>query len=103
MKYLKLFENINEPQIGDYVLCKEMDSNDKKLLEFIDNNVGRIVDTKPETDVFTELFVIKYKNIPFDNNWQNKNTRYFLREEILFWSKDKEDCEAFLNAKKYNI
>ncbi len=40
----KLYEqlNINEPQIGDYVLCDEVDSEIIRV-DFIRNNIGKIV------------------------------------------------------------
>jgi hypothetical protein len=47
MKYIKYFESISEPEIGDYVLCDIwIDKRDPKEIEqkkFIDNNIGEYI------------------------------------------------------------
>ena len=41
MKYLKKYENVNKPQIGDYVKVIS-ESLDRYVVEFINNNIGKI-------------------------------------------------------------
>jgi len=46
MKYLKKFENLESPQIGDYVLINIKLNQLDKLKEFIDNNIGEIIESR---------------------------------------------------------
>ena len=112
MKYLKTFENIDEPQVGDYVAAEEKLSTTKedlKINNFISNNVGYITDIE-EGRLYRDslgnkvntIYIVKYDKYPkgvssyFDD-------LFFSKYEIKFWSKNKEDVEAYLNAKKYNL
>jgi len=36
----KLFENKRTPQVGDYVICSDIISDDIELQKFIDSNIG---------------------------------------------------------------
>ena len=68
MKYIKTFENVYLPEIGDFVIC-EIPKNIAidKLTNFLNNNVGKIVHIiKPD------IAVIKYDFVP--SNLQS----YFL-------------------------
>ena len=60
MKYLKTFENIKEPQIGDYVICSEYDpgSSRTELENFLSNNIGQIINKHPAH------YYVKYKHVP---------------------------------------
>jgi hypothetical protein len=102
----KLFENTNEPQVGDYVICHEIpivSSNSDKLENFINNNIGQI-----DEKIKNNLFSITYLNIPNDirNRFYynyNKYNRRMRDFEIVYFSKNKIDVEKYLKAKKYNI
>jgi hypothetical protein len=110
MKYLKLYENLNEPQIGDYVICSE---NFEKCKNFIENNIGQIVMIKPPFSVFG--YLVKYENIPsgldgyFINLYGEMTTdtdiayRCMNKDEFLIIDKNIEDIKIKLMAKKYNI
>ena len=105
MKFIKKFEDLGGPQVGDYVVCEDTVYG-FELQNFTNSHVGRFI---KEEDGF---YIIKYENVPrnlkFDMTYANRNNSYsdvaIMNEgEIKYWSKDKEDCEAYLAAKKYNI
>jgi len=114
MKYLRFFENSqiiedDKYHIGDFVICKETNrvgSNDPEIynfFNFIDNNIGKIVDT----DAAGFDYIVKYKKIPknIQNYFYRKNntSRGMSESEILYHSKNKEELETILFSKKYNI
>jgi len=115
MKYIKTYESINKgtPKIGDWVICYEADSiaDFMPRVIFTRNNIGQITETggnSPYTyvnyfNVPKEiLYNIKQKYIGFDIS-DGKFERGMLENEIIYWSKNKEDLEAILSAKKYNL
>ena len=108
MKYIKTYEDLNdEPNLGDYVITTVIISDvDPKLKFFLENNVGKIC--KIEDHVIS--YLVKYENTPFDlfigiNDNYKKDVGYwwFDKLEIKIHSSNKEECEAYLNAKKYNL
>jgi len=105
MKYIKKFESVDAPQIGDYVVCQDglspSSDNDNLLNDFMSNNIGVIVMYDPKSSYGYE---IEYNNIP-DNAMEYFSNNYILvsKSEIKFWSKNKEDVEAYLSGKKYNL
>lgn len=104
----KLFEHIheNKPDVGDYVICDEQNCFDKIAIEFIKNNIGVCIKIKRKPGE-PELFLIKFLNSAPDlcyfKNDKKGNSRYFYLEEIVFWSKDKEDVETYIVAKNFNL
>jgi len=107
MKYLKLFEaKLNRPEIGDYVIC-DSDELVSRVADFISTHIGRYV-IKINSNAFP--YIIYYEEAPsglieeedIDPNNRDKHIG-FSKKEILFFSKNKEDCEAYLAAKKYNL
>ena len=115
MKYIKKFENIKEIQVGDYVICDEgyLLISDDDFDYFLRNNVGKCI------NIVGSEYIIEYKNIPsnienyfrFDRNgsynnlnpWNITNCRRMDISEIIFHSENKEDCEAYISANKYNL
>ena len=119
MKYIKTYEGLKKPEIGDYVVCEEDVDELTPKKDYIDvhnftsNNVGVYVIHKNNTNNDFH-YVIKYENIPeeleidfMDDDTDNYNEFTSCRRmslgEIVYWSKDKEDCEVYLSTKKYNI
>ena len=104
----KIFENQDGPQVGDYVICCDHDMGTPDLQNFIDNNVGLLI--KREKD---GMYIVKYENILKEvrsemryldeDGYNHKNVALMYYHEIIYWSKDKEDCESWLSAKKYNL
>ena len=116
MKIKRLNEsNINEPQIGDYVICSDM-TDDEKIEEFVNNTIGQIVRFRDPHDSFgaSYQFVVKYDDVPYDLNedefrYDNElyekgiSNRAMSIGEIEFFSNDKKEVEAYMQAKKYNL
>ena len=95
MKYIKLFEELNEPQIGDYVVC-DVDEDEVDLYNFLQNHIG-CIDRSYQGEKEFDYYV------KFTEEINTKDEVAFKKDEIIFWSKNIEDCEIFLNAKKYNL
>lgn len=129
MRYIKKFENFeNQPEIGDYVICDiyngflnyyrypedyKFPPESINLMKYTRNKVGKIIDYNPKESF---QYIIKYdisekilnKFRYRRNKRMNKvenNEQFFPVnvEDILFFSKDKELCKAYLVSKKFNL
>ena len=119
MKYLKLFEELKNiprpagwelPQVDDYIICREDTSTKDDIKDFIHNNVGQIVSKEPTDALYISYLYVTYDNIPQEFKvrgiFAQKNYQYvrlFSKEEIVFFSSNKEDCEVYLAMNKYNL
>lgn len=125
MKYLKYFEENSEPEVGDYVICQDKFYSQKIEFEnYLKNNVGKIIkktsdlykvafDNEPSLEILEYAFIQKNNAIisylmelNFDiKTFQNKysNVVGFNINEIVEFAKTKEDLEAKIAAKKYNL
>ena len=113
MKHIKLYEELNDkPKVGDYVVCydKIYKDKDKRLNDFLLNNVGQCYDDLSDDDTVYQSYQIFYEKIPQELNIffnSGKNFRWMKSDEILFYSKNMEDCLYFiemrLNLDKYNL
>ena len=116
MKYIKLFEELDEPiEVGDYIIREEDRFNELK--PFFKENIGVVVDIpaklkKDDKNVLDQVslsqYVIQYYNVPKELypffNLKNGNFyRYCSLNEIIYHSKDKEEVEARIASQKYNI
>ena len=92
---ITIFEEFNvnegEPEIGDYVLLNvhfNMDFiSDEK---YINNTIGKIVS----------------KHEPASSSYVIEFPRYFwtfIRNQIIAFSKNKEDLEMYVNVKNFNL
>ena len=104
MKHLKYFENNIQPQVGDYVQCKESTyaGGDDIVKKFILSNIGKIVNIEP--DMFP--FKIKYVNIPehLTHRFNDNNRKFSIDEIIRFARPDEiEEYEIKENSEKYNL
>ena len=99
----KIYESINEgePEIGDYVI---IETNDDEFKHYSNKYIGKIIEIEkninpnpnfPNTkrDIFRVLF----------KDFDNKKREMIWRYEIKYWSKNKEELETLIAAKKYNI
>jgi len=105
MKHIKSFEKINigTPEVNDYVLCEELNS-DNDITSVINNNIGQITSYSRETRLHKEYYNVKYinKNVsPFIMKVLNQRRMY--PEEIKYWSPNIKDLETILQTKKFNI
>jgi len=110
----KLFENINRaPEIGDYVIidCGSFSGpDDRQLYDLYCNNVGEIIGGNSDEGYYD----VKWENVPefdeigyrkdyFKKRGPLKNARQYHISFFVCWSDDKEELEAYLSAKKYNL
>lgn len=113
----KIFESINELEIGDYVICNvsvEIDikaryyESEQRYKAFLRNNIGQYIKNEPEVRF---SYLISYEYIPEefknfirkDDDFPNIQIIGVERSEILVYSKNKEDLEVKLSANKYNL
>jgi len=129
MRYIKTYEKLDkdQPKIGDYVICKELETNNVlndaeiSIVNFISKNIGEIVDFRTDDNMTQEYIEVAYKynifvqyeNIPdelYDDFAYHKKfdkCRIFNINEIIHWSKNKEELEEILEfdstVNKYNL
>lgn len=115
MKYLKKFENVEEPEIGDYVLMSIQHKKDyySAYIEFIENNIGEIVskvgniiEVRYYVDTYEEFIMLRthfrYISYDFENN-EYYFSNIFYENNILEIGKTKEEVELKKEIKKYNL
>jgi len=115
MKYLKKFEdtNVDEPKVGDYVIISDSMDYGSHIYDayvyFVNNNIGKLYSIKNEYSDYSDYYRVLFYNIPKDaEEWFSENydgDKYIIvdREDIVYWSKNKEDLEPYIQAKKYNL
>ena len=98
----KIFETHDPiPENGDYVYCEEKFIPDLRL--FLSKNIGKVF---VDLDDISNPYHVKYYKIPaqIKKNYFNKyGIRGFVRDEILFFSKDIEDLKIKINSSKFGI
>lgn len=126
MKHIKPYSSRNifgdkqnkELEIGDYVLLGDnrivryADEIIDNITNFVSTHIGQYIKLlkKEQEDVmFDWIYVIQYDNVPeelkdyflSENGFETcKRTN---RENIIHFSKNKEDLEPYINSKKYNL
>jgi hypothetical protein len=112
MKYIKQYENNTEPQIGDYVICKDDDDDFIEINDFLSSNIGRIIEpTDSETGSWNSdkkifiwvKFTEPYENYDEDADVITDGVRPFYKNEIIAFSPNKEDLKHIISANKYNL
>lgn len=96
----KIYENLNKPQIGDYVICK--DDYYDNLNEYLSKNIGKIIGSNK----LTNIYFVKFDEMPHIINnfyFNTDNERGFTQKDIIYCNKNKSELEVILNSKKYNI
>jgi len=105
----KIFENVNEnePEVGDYVIAS---SNDFliDLNEFTKNRIGRLYNIFKPLYVDDLSYTVIYDNIPkeldcYTFKVYDEEAISLDKEDIKYWSKDKEDLEKILMTNKFNL
>lgn len=112
----KIFENIyqGEPKVGDYVIVSDKfdyysdySSDYSEYLNFINNNIGKIIDIRD--DIYP--YVVNFNNIPknlkkyfeiFENDDKICYAK-FKRDEIIHYSDTISVLEPYIAANKYNL
>lgn len=129
MKNIKTFEKFDPwtgPYVGSWVQMRVFNCIDKKYEEFINNNIGQIVDIKrrpspdePEINPHSK-YEIAYSNIPtilkthFEFSYNadvNKFTTILepdvrglvMTVKLLDWANNKNELKIKIASKKYNL
>jgi len=104
---------MNQPQIGDYVICEEYENESRpRIRQYTLNNIGQCV--KLDNSLEETRYGIKYDNVPenllsdFSNELDHINgvyicIRYMKRGEIKFFSKNPEELKIIIDTNKYNL
>lgn len=112
MKHLKSYKNIHEnnepePEIGDYVICKETEHENypQSLYDFINNNTGLIINKyKPKYSPTT--IEVKYENTPTElksKYFFGNGARSFAIYQVETFGPTPEITLAKNIAKNYNL
>ena len=105
----KIYEeiNLNEPEVGDYIIAE---SNDflTDINEFTKNRIGILYNIFKPLYADDLSYTIIYDNIPKELDFYvfkvyDDEAISMNREDIKYWSKNKEDLEKILIANKFNI
>lgn len=93
----KLFESIEEPEEGDYVIVKLKNSpKNFNMDDVTNNNIGKIQRKFiSETTPKFIFYHVVYNNLGIDT-WAES-------DEIVDFSNNKEDLQYILQGNKYNL
>lgn len=119
MKYLKSFENLNHPQIGDYILTKRVINQDElvdNINKFTSDNLGIVIGINYNPNNKETSYAVQYENIPrtLTNNFnyidtplnpnnKYKNYRTIIPYQILHYSNKPFDINLIKQGEKYNL
>ncbi len=101
----KIFENINEgkPEIDDYVLL-DYRKYRNDMTNFLSSNIGKIIFIDDNFCILEFYDVPDSINYRFEYNKINNTYKKTIKpNKISYWSKNREDLEEILIAKKYNL
>jgi len=97
------------PEVRDYVICKEeYYGNNELILKFLSENIGQIIRINKFNDD-NYSFLVEYHDLPkdlsryFSSEKLGINMRRMCNNEIVHFSKNKEDLEIMIGARKYNL
>ena len=105
----KIFENINFlPKVGDYIIINEDSFLDaRKTFKDIISTIGQIIEIKGEHGGSNTYYVIKFDNDginpEFGTTFTVDGLKKFYISDIKCWSDTKNELEAYLDSKKYNL
>jgi len=115
MRHLKTYENMSDNlHIGDYVLVHYDESiefgrgNDEIIIDYLNSNIAQILSfDRPDDNYIT----VNYETKPskrilmfFEPSVNKKLYKKVINKNyIIAVGKDKEELEAKLTAKKYNL
>lgn len=117
MKHIQSFENIennrsylwnNTPQINDYVYCQTGYAKD--FNNFLKNEIGQIIKIKhiklkglnPTTPRYNYIIEFQKPYGKYDTSRNSQSVTFELKN-IIYYSKNKEDVQTYLDALKYNL
>jgi hypothetical protein len=107
----KMFENVNKPEIGDYVIIdfEDDETNDRtNLMGYGPKFINKLIDIKYDKNHLMYAHVIAVPLFTFKTI--NRNLPDVGEEEIeiskryiKYWSKNKEELKLIIKANKYNL
>ena len=125
LKHLKLYELIKDkPKIGNYIVIEfpfRVKMWEKMWENYIESQIGEIIEIKKwHGNIEAEYRAIYYVDdyiydkhfvdgvgdkslIEYQKNGEKFIIMHINRENIIFFSSNKKDCETYLEAKKYNL
>lgn len=97
----KIFETISLPiKVGDYVLIDYEQSTRKEIRDFYSSNICKVIKIGREHGGSNLIFTIKFdKGLPGIIS-DEMSIQYY---KIKCWSDNKEELEALITSKKYNL
>jgi hypothetical protein len=110
----KLYENLKLPKMDDYVICESNEwlrmvpLNPDMVFEFheyIHSHIGKIISEDFHTNSFESEENFRYL-LQYDDGilkFLGRRKIWISNKYIKYWSKNKEELEAVLQAKKYNL
>lgn len=112
MKYLKTYENLNQPEIGDYVKINvsafnlsKFSSVDGKIVEFFNEEIGKITEIdERELNINGYPYKVVFtKKIPNSSLGPSDYFMAFNIKELLGWAPNLEDLKIKISTRKYNL
>ncbi len=111
MKYIKLYENITKPQVGDWVICKldpdTIEESEKQYVEnFFNNNVGEVIPSYGNISVrfypISDEHKLTYKLFKKETMGDEEEFINIDSDEIVDFG-TKEEMLIALQTNKYNL
>lgn len=107
-------KQLGDIKVGDYVVAEEDDYDIEQVMDFIKNNIGKVVDIWEENP---NPYIVEYENVPeedkADFSWlRNKQSKFrenvwgFTREEIKYFGTKEEmekQLELLQQTRKFNL
>lgn len=100
---------MDQPEIGDYVLTRIEDPFADEMMRvdgFLQTNIAQVVGREFDSGK-DERLILQFsepsKDYLVNTHFTRDMKRFIDRNDITHWSKNKEDLEDFLAAKKYNL
>ena len=100
----KLFEELNagEPEVGDWII---VNNKDYSTYDFINSSIGYIWKKYEFSALvkYVDIPIDQQKNFMFTDGSKIGNSIMLSIGDIVYWSKNKEELEHIIQAKKYNL
>ena len=107
MKYIKHYEDINKPQVGDYV---EIYARyfDNRLKDFFKTEIGQIIKIDNKDYPYLVEFekekpIIHEDAVTIIYDDEDEYKMRVEESEIKYFSSSKEELEIIISANKYNL
>lgn len=111
----RLYENLELPKVGDYVICesnewlKKLPLKPENVMEFHDyihNQIGKIISEDTHANSFESEENFRYL-LHYDDDgilpFLGRHRFWISKKYIKYWSKNKEELDTILQANKYNL